>query len=101
MVEEEPEPQYDENGELIVPVKEEEEVVEPPKPPKKKYLTIAYSEEDYELRVPSEEYEEIKRIEDEILAFKKENIKTYVLAAGIMYGKGENILNSHFKKAWL
>ena len=33
--------------------------------------------------------------------FKKENVRTFVLAAGIMYGKGENILNSHFKRAWL
>jgi adenylate kinase len=35
------------------------------------------------LRIPSAEYEEIKRIEDEILEFKKENVKTYVLASGI------------------
>ena len=53
------------------------------------------------MRVPSAEYEEIKRIEDEILSFKKENVKTYVIASGIQYGKGECIFNSHFKKAWL
>jgi hypothetical protein len=35
------------------------------------------------MRVCSAEYEEIKRIEDEILEFKKENVKTYVIASGI------------------
>lgn len=53
------------------------------------------------MRLPSAEYEEIKRIEDEILEFKKENVKTFVLASGIMYGMGESIFESHFKKAWL
>ena len=33
--------------------------------------------------------------------FKRENVKTYVVAAGVLYGKGEAILNNHFKKAWL
>ena len=49
----------------------------------------------------SESYSFLKKIEDEVLGFKKENVRTFVLAAGIMYGKGENILNSHFKRAWL
>ena len=62
---------------------------------------MPYSEEDFKKRVPGPEYEEIKRIEDEILEFKKENVKTYVIASGIMYGKGESIFNNHFKKAWL
>jgi len=53
------------------------------------------------MRVPGPEYEEIKRIEDEVLEFKKENVKTYVISSGVMYGKGESIFNNHFKKAWL
>ncbi len=72
---------------------------EVPKP--KEYINLPWSEEDFKKRVPSAEYEEIKRIEDEILEFKKENVKTYVIASGIMYGKGESIFNNHFKKAWL
>lgn len=72
---------------------------EPPKP--KKYIHLPYLEEDFATRVPSSEYEEIKRIEDEILEFKKENVKCYILASGIMYGMGESIFESHFKKAWL
>ena len=51
--------------------------------PKIVYVEIPYEEEDFALRVPSEEFEEIKRIEDLILAFKKENVKTYVVASGI------------------
>jgi len=62
---------------------------------------LPYLEEDFQARVPSSEYEEIKRIEDEVLEFKKENVKIYVIASGIMYGMGESIFESHFKKAWL
>lgn len=53
------------------------------------------------MRMPKSEYEEIKRIEDEVLSFNKENVKTYVIASGVQYGKGESIFNSHFKKAYL
>ena len=67
----------------------------------KKYVQLPYVEEDFRQRVPSEEYEEIKRIEDEVLAFKKDNVRIYILASGIMYGAGECILESHFKRAWL
>ena len=49
----------------------------------------------------SEEYEEIKMIEDEVLSFKKDNVRIYILASGIMYGGGESIFENHFKKAWL
>jgi len=76
-----------------------EEVFEAPKP--KEYAHLPYAEEDFAMRVPSAEYEEVKRIEDEILEFRKENVKTYVIASGVMYGKGESIFNNHFKKAWL
>ena len=38
-----------------------------------------------------------------MLNFKNEtgNVKTYVISAGILYGKGEAIFNQHIKKAWL
>ena len=36
-----------------------------------------------------------------VLNFKKEGVKTYVISAGVLYGIGETILNSHFKQAWL
>ena len=51
--------------------------------PPKEYVTVAYTEKDYKMRVPSPEYEDLKRIEDYVLNFKQENIKIYVLASGI------------------
>ena len=36
-----------------------------------------------------------------VLSFKREGVKTYVISAGVLYGQGEAIFNSHFKKAWL
>ena len=83
--------------------KVEEAVVEPPKKERKRYRQQAYTELDYQKRLPIEEYEIIKEIEDEVLNFKNEtnNVKTYVISAGILYGKGEAIFNQHIKKAWL
>lgn len=42
--------------------------------------------------MPSEEYEELKAIEDMVIAAATESVKTYVIAAGVLYGKGEAIL---------
>jgi adenylate kinase len=67
----------------------------------RRYIQVPYAEEDFRQRIPSEEYEEIKAIEDEVLAFKKDNVRIYILASGIMYGAGESIFESHFKRAWL
>ena len=49
------------------------------------------------MRNPTEEYRIIKEIEDEVLNFKNEtsNVKSYVISAGILYGKGESVFNSH------
>lgn len=98
--EEEPEePAEDEDGEEKPPKTPEPEVL-PPKI-RKKYKHLAFSEKDYAMRDPIEEYQIIKQVEDEVINFKKENVKTYVLSAGILYGKGEAIFNSHIQKAWL
>ena len=43
----------------------------------------------------------IKEIEDEVLNLKRDGVKTYVISAGVLYGQGEEVFNSHFKKAWL
>lgn len=91
---------------------------------------MPFTELDYEMRDPIEEYRIIKEIEDKVLNFNemlraeqmaakaetqlgieeggeeaeqeefKSNIKTYVVSAGILYGKGEAIFNSHLKQAW-
>lgn len=78
---------------------EEEEVKK--KPIKRKYLNHAFSEEDYKTRQASEEFAIIKEVEDLVLKANRAGIKTYVISAGVLYGKGEAIFNSHFKKAWL
>lgn len=78
-----------------------EEVEVAPKPQKrKKYLNHPFSEEDYLKRAASAEYAKIKEVEDRVLNFKKEGIKTFVISAGVLYGQGEAIFNNHFEKAW-
>lgn len=87
------------------PENEEEEVVEDPEPVKvekrKKFIHHAFTETDFQMRRASAEYAAIKAAEDAVLSFKREGVKTYVISAGVLYGKGESIFNSHFKKAWL
>ncbi len=80
---------------------EEEQEPEPPKP--KEYKNVPYMEKDFEKRMPPKEYERIKDIEDRVLQFKKENVKTYVVAAGIPYGCGETetVFCTRFKSGWL
>jgi adenylate kinase len=76
-----------------------EKVVE--EEPVKQYRVVPFGENDFAERRSSPEYDEIRRIEDEVLSFKKENLKTYVISAGILYGNGETVFNEHFKSAWL
>jgi len=90
-------PAEDEITSSRAPTNRNKETVEKPK----KYAHVPYTEEDFKQRQSSEEYEELKALEDELLAFKKDNVKIYILASGIMYGAGESIFESHFKKAWL
>jgi adenylate kinase len=94
---------------------------------------LPFTEDDYSLREPSDEYRIIKEIEDKVLNFNemlkqemlqakkdaglideenagegegeegaefKSGVKTYVVSAGILYGKGEAIFNSHLRQAW-
>jgi len=68
---------------------------------RKRYRHLPFTELDYKTRDPIEEYKIIKEIEDEVLTFKREGVKCYVISAGVLYGNGEAIFNSHFKKAWL
>ena len=60
-----------------------------------------FEEADYKLRVPSEDVEFIKKYEDLVLSIKRENIKCYVIAAGILYGIGETVFQEHLKCGWL
>lgn len=78
---------------------EVEEVIKIKK--RKRYLHHPFEETDYVKRACSEEYACIKEVEDLVLNFKKEGVKTFVISAGVLYDQGESIFNSHFKKAWL
>ena len=99
---EEEEPAEAEEGEEGEEGEKKEEVPEEaPKKIRRKYKHLPFSEKDYAMRDPIEEYKIIKEVEDEVINFKKENVKTYVISAGILYGKGEAIFNSHIQKAWL
>ena len=91
-----------EEGEAEQEEEAEEEEPPAPKPKKrKKYLHHPFTEADYQKRAASEEYAVIKEVEDLVLNFKKDNVKVFVISAGVLYGAGEAIFNSHFKKAWL
>lgn len=78
--------------------KEKQEEAPPPE-----YKNVPYSEIEYALRNPPEDYEKIKEIEDKILEFKKQGVRTYVICSGIIYGNGETdtVFNDKFKSAWL
>ena len=67
----------------------------------RKFIHNAFTEADFAMRKSSAEYAAVREAEDLVLNFKRENVKTYVIASGVLYGKGEAILNDHFKKAWL
>jgi hypothetical protein len=45
-----------------------------------------FSEADYQKRAASKEMMRIKLIEDEVLNFKKEGVKTFVISSGVLYG---------------
>ena len=55
------------------------------------------------MRTPSEKYEDLKNLENLIvnIGSNKENVNMYVIAAGMLYGQGENLLHHHFRAAWL
>jgi adenylate kinase len=81
---------------------EEKEEVPPPEPvrKRKRFLHHPFTEQDYLKRKASHDYAKIKEVEDKVLNFKKENVKTYVISAGVLYGLGEAIFNHHFERAW-
>lgn len=75
----------------------------PEEPPKVEYRNVPYTEAEYVMRTPPEEYDKIKEIEDRILELHKPGLKTYVIGSGIIYGNGETetVFNDKFKSAWL
>ena len=82
--------------------KESEDEAEPEakRSKRKRYIHHPFTEGDYQKRRASAEYAKIKEVEDLVLNFKKEGVKTYVISAGVLYGLGEAIFNHHFERAW-
>ena len=91
-------------GEGSDPEEVKDNVPEVPEPQpvrrKRRFLHHPFTEKDYQKRQASSEYAKIKEVEDKVLEFKKEGVKTYVISAGVLYGLGESIFNHHFERAW-
>jgi adenylate kinase len=66
-------------------------------------MIYPFEESDIEKRIPSPKYQSLKTLENAALAAMKtkENLKVYVLCAGVVYGQGEDAFYPHFKQAWL
>ena len=93
-------PSEGENAAAAESDEEEEPEVVLPVRKKQRFLHHPFTEQDYLKRKASQEYARIKEVEDRVLNFKKENVKTYVISAGVLYGLGESIFNHHFERAW-
>lgn len=66
-------------------------------------MVYPFEEFDFSNRIPSPKYQSLKTLENQALALmkNKDNLKVYVLCAGVLYGNGEGSLYSHFKQAWM
>lgn len=53
-------------------------------------------------RIPSAKFEQWKQLETLTLALNsKDNLSTYVICSGMLYGNGEKLFHDMFKAAWL
>lgn len=83
--------------------KKAQEVVEVPvieeKPGEEEEIPeyLPFKEEDFQLRSPKEKYLELKRLEDMLLDLKIDNLKVYVVCAGILFGAGEIAFKEQIK----
>eukprot|EP00801_Mesodinium_rubrum_P001134 Mrub_01134.p1 GENE.Mrub_01134~~Mrub_01134.p1 ORF type:complete len:663 (+),score=138.18 Mrub_01134:340-2328(+) len=69
----------------------------------KKLKHTPFEEDDFPLRTPYAGYEELKLFETRCmnLANKYNHLSCYVVACGLTYGNGEDLLFEYFKQAWL
>ena len=84
-------------AELKKPEAPIEEEVEDEKPP----VFLPWTDKDYVERIPIENFQRIKEIEDQVLSFTMEGVKTFVICPGLLYGSGEDALEHFFRAAWL
>ncbi|XP_064195391.1 adenylate kinase 7-like [Anguilla rostrata] len=67
-------------------------------------LDVPFTEEDYRRRRPHPNFKEHISVERLVLKMgktKKSRLSTYVVAAGLQYGMGENIFHYFFRTSWL
>ncbi|KAJ8356507.1 hypothetical protein SKAU_G00193010 [Synaphobranchus kaupii] len=67
-------------------------------------LDIPFTEEDYRRRRPHPNFKEHISVERLVLKMgktKKSRLSTYIVAAGLQYGMGENIFHYFFRASWL
>ncbi|KAJ8270021.1 hypothetical protein GJAV_G00109430 [Gymnothorax javanicus] len=65
---------------------------------------IPFTEDDYRRRRPHPNFKEhisVERLVIKMGKTKKSRLSTYVVAAGLQYGMGENIFHYFFKASWL
>ena len=91
-------PETENEEEEEAPLEGDEEAEKPIK-----YKRLPFEESDYTLRKAPEKYLRHKSLETLILStgMNKPNLNVYVVCAGVLYGKGESILNYHCRSAWL
>jgi adenylate kinase len=58
-------------------------------------------EADYKLRKPSLQYANTKVLETLVLNAESDNVRSLVVAPGVLFGRGEDELHELFKRAWL
>ena len=106
------EPEEEDSGEEekeeVDPAEENKEPAEEESVPKKKVL--AFKEAQYYMRVPDPAFTSYKFLETLALSIgvgkpkdkpEDKKLHVYVLCAGFLYGKGEDVFYEYFKQAWL
>jgi adenylate kinase len=60
-----------------------------------------FREENYTSRRPNIKFQDFKTLETKAMSIARENLKAFVVAPGLLYGRGEDQLHSFFKQSWL
>lgn len=108
---EEEAPEEESEEEKEEPAEEgKEEPAEQPEETEKKKKVLAFKESQYYLRVPDPKFDSYKFLETLALSIgigkpqkkgEENKLLVYVLCAGLLYGKEEDVFYEYFKRAWL
>lgn len=60
-----------------------------------------FSEANFKSRRPTPRYADYKQVESHVMSLAGDKVRSCVVAAGLLYGGGENVLHSLFRDAWL